>query len=69
MTVAGKRVLVVASSEDRVYALDAADGRLLGEQTLGHGSGSYAPVAVDESRGVFYVLSSFSRVHEFRLHL
>jgi hypothetical protein len=26
-------------------------------------------VAVDESRGVFYVLSSFSRVHEFRLHL
>ncbi|MGZ3694210.1 MAG: outer membrane protein assembly factor BamB family protein, partial [Bdellovibrionota bacterium] len=65
----GRRVLVATSTEDKVYALNAANGELLGEVALGHGSGSFAPVAVDEKSGSVYVLSNFSRVHEFRLSL
>lgn len=65
----GRRVLVATSTSERVYALDAADGHLLGEQNLGHGSGSFSPVAVDEKTGSIYVLSNYSRVHEFRLNL
>ena len=67
----GRRVLVVATSEDKVVALDAADGSSLGESSLGRGSGSYAPVVVDETdRGIsVYLLSAYSRVHQFRLNL
>lgn len=65
----GRRVLVATSTEDKVYALDAADGSLLGQSGLGRGSGSFAPVAIDEQTGSVYVLSNYSRVHEFRLNL
>ncbi len=69
LTKNGRKVLLVAGSEEKVYALDAVNGQELGQLSLGHGSGSYCPIAVDQEAGNFYVLSQFSRVHEFRLKL
>jgi outer membrane protein assembly factor BamB len=65
----GKKVLVNTTTEDKVYALDAGSGAVLGESSLGHGSGSFAPLAIDEKTGSVYVLSNYSRVHEYLLHL
>lgn len=62
-----RRLLVVVSSEDKVYVLDANDGAPLAESGLGRGSGSYAPLAVDD--GSVYILSNYSRIHQYRLHL
>lgn len=69
MTYKQHKLLLVAASEEKVFVLDAANGRLLAQASFGRGSGSYAPIAADAERGVFYVLSNFSRVHEFRLRL
>lgn len=64
----GKRgqALVVTSSEEWVSALDPATGQLRGRISLGKGSGSYAPVAVDGRE--FYVLSAYSRIYQLRLN-
>lgn len=58
--------LVVAGSEEWVTALDAASGRLLGRISVGRGSGTYAPLAVDGTS--FYMLSAYSRLYQFRLN-
>jgi outer membrane protein assembly factor BamB len=65
----GRKILLVAGSEEKVYALDAAGGQVLGQVSLGKGSGTYGPIATDPEAGSFYVLSQFSRVHEFLLRL
>lgn len=59
-------VLVVTASEEKVLALNPVNGQLLDQTSLGRGSGSYSPVAVDN--GTFYVLSSFSRIYQYRLN-
>jgi len=65
----GKSVLVVAASEEKLMLLDALTGAPLSESSFGRGSGSYAPIAVDELSGTFYILSSYSRIYQFRLNL
>jgi outer membrane protein assembly factor BamB len=65
----GRKLLLVAGSEEKVFVLDALSGQSLGQASLGRGSGSYSPLAVDAERGTFYVLSQYSRIHEFRLRL
>ncbi len=65
----GRKLLVVAVSEEKVLVIDAANGKLLGQSSLGRGSGSYGSVAVDQETGSFYVISLFSRVHEYRLRM
>jgi outer membrane protein assembly factor BamB len=69
MSVNGRKVLVVAGSEERVFVIDATTGQQLAQSSLGKGSGSYGPIAADPETGHFYVLSQFSRIHEFRLKL
>lgn len=64
-----KNVLVVASSERNIYVLNAKTGALISKAGLGGGSGSYAPVALDEPSKSFYVLSSYSRLYQFILNL
>ena len=63
-----KTVLVVTGSEEKVLALNPVNGELLGQSSLGRGSGSYSPVAVDDGGRTFYVLSSFSRIYQYRLN-
>ena len=65
----GKTLLLVSGSEERLQVLDAASGKLETESTFGRGSGSYAPIAVDNELGTFYVLSSYSRLYQFYLNL
>lgn len=65
----GRKLLALSISEEKVIVLDAGNGRMLGQSSLGRGSGSYGPIAADPESGHFYVLSHSSRVHEFRLHL
>ena len=65
----GRKVLAVAASEEKVFLVDAASGKLLGQASLGRGSGTYGSIAVDPSQSAFYVLSLRSRVHEFRIKL
>jgi outer membrane protein assembly factor BamB len=62
----GKSLIGVASDE-KVFALDTLNGSLVSQLSLGRGSGSFSPIAVDEESRMFYVLSSYSRVHQFRL--
>lgn len=69
ITKEGRKVLVLTVSEEKVIALDAANGRMLGQVSLGRGSGSYGSIAADPESGRFYVISHSSRVHEFRLKL
>lgn len=65
----GKPFLAVADSEEKLFVLNAADGKQLDQFSFGRGSGSYAPVVADEGTNHFYVLSSYSRVYQFRLNL
>lgn len=65
----GRKVLVVGASDEKVFVLDAASGKQLGQVSLGKGSGTYSPIVADPDTGSFYVLSQFSRIHEFRLRL
>lgn len=65
----GRKVLLLASSEEKVVVLDATTGKSLGQTSLGRGSGSYGSISADPESGNFYVLSHFSRVHEYRLKL
>ncbi len=69
ITVKGRKLLLLTGSEEKVIVLDAASGQLLAQSSLGRGSGSYGPIAIDAESGAFYVLSHFSRVHEFRLKM
>jgi outer membrane protein assembly factor BamB len=64
-----KKILVVAGTEEKVLALDAGSGKLLGQVSLGKSSGSYGNIAVNPDGSQFFVLSQMSRVHEFRLNL
>lgn len=64
-----RKVLLVAGSEEKIYAVDAISGRQLGVAALGRGSGSYAPIVADPESGDFYVLSQHSRIHGYHLHL
>lgn len=63
-----RKTLLVVGSEENTYALDTSSGKLLAEEGFGHGSGSYAPIVIDEESSNFYVLSNFSRVHQFHLN-
>jgi outer membrane protein assembly factor BamB len=64
----GKKVLLVTGSEEKVFVLSAANGEKITDISLGKGSGSYAPIALDAETKSFYVLSSFSRVYQFYLN-
>lgn len=61
----GKKAIVAAGSDERVVVLDPKTGLQLASVGLGRGSGSYGPIAVDDNN--FYVLSSYSRLYQFRL--
>lgn len=63
----GRKLLVLTVSEEKVLVLDASTGKLLGQSSLGRGSGSYGSIAADQESGRFYVISHSSRVHEYRL--
>jgi len=63
----GRKVLVLTVSEEKVLVLDALTGKLLGQSSLGRGSGSYGSIAADQESGRFYVMSHSSRVHEYFL--
>jgi outer membrane protein assembly factor BamB len=65
----GKKILLVAASEEKVAALDAATGKVLGQASLGRASGSYGSIAVSPDGRQLFVLSQMSRVHEFHLNL
>ncbi len=65
----GRKALVVTGSEEKLFVLEAGTGKLLATGSLGQGSGSYAPVALEPNGNRFYVLSHFSRVHEYQIHL
>jgi outer membrane protein assembly factor BamB len=69
VTFKGRKLLLLAASEEKVVVLDAANGQAIGQVSLGRGSGSYGNIATDAENGKFYVLSTHSRVHEFRLKL
>lgn len=60
-----KKVLVAASSDEHLLALDLLDGAVISQASFGRGSGSYSPIAVDDDS--FFVLSSYSRIYQFRL--
>lgn len=62
------KALLVTASEEKVFTLNLADGKLLDETSLGRGSGSYSPVAVDEDGKTFYVLSAYSRIYQYHLN-
>jgi len=59
--------LVVASSEHKIFALDAYTGKELGKSSLGRGSGSFSSLAIDQEKKNVYVLSLFSRLHQFKV--
>ena len=63
----GGDLLVVGSSDRKIFGLDAKTGSLLGEASLGRGSGSFAPLVADKETHSFYVLSSFSRLYQFKV--
>ncbi len=62
-----KTTLIIASSEHKVYAVDALTGKELGKISLGRGSGSFSSIAVDQKLKNVYVLSHFSRIHQFKV--
>lgn len=65
----GKRQrLVVTSSDQRLFVLDAHTGTELANANLGKASGSYAGLVADEKFGAFYVVSHYSRVYQFFLN-
>jgi outer membrane protein assembly factor BamB len=61
------RLLAVTGSEEKVFFLDH-NGKLLQEVSLGKGSGSFAPIALDKDTNSLYVLSSYSRIYQFRMN-
>jgi outer membrane protein assembly factor BamB len=63
-----KPVLIVATSDKRIYALNALTGREIGRNSLGQGSGTFATVAADEDRASFYVVSQWSRLYQFKIN-
>jgi outer membrane protein assembly factor BamB len=64
-----RKMLVLTVSEEKVLVLDALTGKLLGNSSLGRGSGSYGSIAADPESGSFYVISHSSRVHEYKLSM
>lgn len=69
VTVKQRKLLLLAGSEEKVIVLDALTGQALAQSSLGRGSGTYGPMAVDSENNSFYVLSQFSRIYEFHLNL
>ncbi|RYZ94321.1 MAG: hypothetical protein EOP11_26535, partial [Proteobacteria bacterium] len=65
---AGAKALLVTASEEKILLLNPSDGKLLDQSSLGRGSGSYSPVAVDDEGKTFYVLSAFSRIYQYHLN-
>jgi outer membrane protein assembly factor BamB len=62
-----ERLLAVTASEEKLFLLDH-NGKLLQQVSLGKGSGSFAPIALDKDTNSFYVLSNYSRIYQFRLN-
>lgn len=65
---AGAKALLVTGSEEKILLLNPENGKLLDESSLGRGSGSYSPVAVDDDGKTFYVLSAYSRIYQYHLN-
>lgn len=63
-----EKVLVFSTTDERVYALDPKTGKLLSQSGFGRNSGSYSPLVVDDDTKSFFVLSSFSRVYQFKFN-
>lgn len=63
-----ERLLVATGSEEKLIVLDAATGKVRAESSFGRGSGSFSPIAVDKDSNSFFVLSSYSRIYQFRVN-
>lgn len=63
-----ERLLVATGSEEKLIVLDAATGAVRAESSFGRGSGSFSPIAVDKDSNSFFVLSSYSRIYQFRVN-
>lgn len=63
-----ERLLVATGSEEKLIVLDAATGKQRAESSFGRGSGSFSPIAVDKDSNSFFVLSSYSRIYQFRVN-
>jgi outer membrane protein assembly factor BamB len=63
-----ERLLVATGSEEKLIVLDAGTGKVKAESSFGRGSGSFAPIAVDQDSSSFFVLSSYSRIYQFRVN-
>ncbi|NUM89014.1 MAG: PQQ-binding-like beta-propeller repeat protein [Bdellovibrionales bacterium] len=62
-------LLVVATSEEKILALDPDTGAELGSVGLGKGSGSFSSLTSDGETGSIFLLSSFSRLYQLRVTL
>lgn len=63
-----KHTLVVASSDNFVYALDAANGKLLAQDSLGSSSGSYADLVSESTKSdKLYLVSHYGRVFQYNI--
>ncbi len=57
--------LIVASSNNYIYAFNASNGKLLDFTSLGNSSGTYASIA--KSKNNFYIVSHYGRVYQYHL--
>lgn len=69
MSGTNKKILLVGISEQKILALDSETGKILAQTSFGRSSGSFAPIAVDQETKTFFVLSNFSRLHQFYFNL
>lgn len=59
--------VIVASSDQYIYALDLKTGKEVGKINLGRSSGSYSNLVVDAATRSVFVLSQFSRLYQIRV--
>lgn len=68
-SVKGKDVLVVATSDEKIFAIDPDSGAALGSVAIGKGSGSSSALTADPETGAVFMVSHFSRLYQLKVAL
>ena len=68
-SVNGKDVLVVATSDEKILAIDPDNGSMLGSVAIGKGSGSSSALATEPETGAVFLVSHFSRLYQLKVTL
>jgi outer membrane protein assembly factor BamB len=63
-----KPIVVSASSNEFIFALDMRTGKEMSRISLGQGSGSYSTPVADAKRRSVFILSQFSRLYQLQIH-